>query len=508
MRSRDEAGSALIGRRDLLRAGGVGVLLGLAAACGRTGDSSPVGAQAHEADVTVAGWLAAARGTVQIAHRGAGAVAPEHTIAAYRAALAGGATCMEVSTALTKDGALVCHHDLTLDRITDTTGEIASMTLQELAEVRVQEPWLGPAWTGPEAERIPTLEEALDVIGRRAVLCLEAKNDAGFPALLQTVEDRGLHESVFMKIHARSSRVDQAHQAGLPVFAYCGMSDLVDGAGNALPSQVEDLAARLDKARDVLVIPARTSSGDRVPEELLAAAVRTGVPVWVYPVQRRSDVDYFRQRSVQGVITANYAYTAGTLAPRTTDQWSEGRLGAGDLVKDPYSRYDGLTWPEPGTVELPNRDKPSVLMLGSLAPEGRSDPAVLEFDLALAGEPTTDSAITVAFGHEDDRYYEDGVAGGPGYHARVLPAGGLQLGVHVEGGNGRGTPLVPDVPAEPMTPGEWIRYRIELRGEQVAFGPVDGLTITATDGRFRGGYVHVGRSATTPAVRLRKVVRQ
>src|SRR5262245_28676052 len=56
---------------------------------------------------------------ILVAHRGASAYAPEHTIDAYRLAIEQGADFVEQDLQITKDGALVCLHDLTLERTTD-----------------------------------------------------------------------------------------------------------------------------------------------------------------------------------------------------------------------------------------------------------------------------------------------------------------------------------------------------------------------------------------------------
>ena len=54
-----------------------------------------------------------------VAHRGASAYAPEHTLEAYRLAIEQGADFVEQDLAVTKDGVLVCIHDLTLERTTN-----------------------------------------------------------------------------------------------------------------------------------------------------------------------------------------------------------------------------------------------------------------------------------------------------------------------------------------------------------------------------------------------------
>ena len=51
-----------------------------------------------------------------IAHRGASAYAPEHSLTAYRLAMVQGVDFVEQDLAVTKDGVLICLHDDTLER--------------------------------------------------------------------------------------------------------------------------------------------------------------------------------------------------------------------------------------------------------------------------------------------------------------------------------------------------------------------------------------------------------
>jgi glycerophosphoryl diester phosphodiesterase len=67
----------------------------------------------------LASSLSAAPSTYLIAHRGASAYAPEHTIEAYRLAVEQGADYVEPDLAITKDGVLVCSHDTFLERVTN-----------------------------------------------------------------------------------------------------------------------------------------------------------------------------------------------------------------------------------------------------------------------------------------------------------------------------------------------------------------------------------------------------
>ncbi|MCM1969169.1 MULTISPECIES: glycerophosphodiester phosphodiesterase [unclassified Streptomyces] len=73
-----------------------------------------------------------ARGTRVIAHRGASHEHPEHTIEAYRQAIADGADALECDVRLTADHRLVCVHDRRVERTSDGRGVVSEMTYEEL----------------------------------------------------------------------------------------------------------------------------------------------------------------------------------------------------------------------------------------------------------------------------------------------------------------------------------------------------------------------------------------
>lgn len=67
-----------------------------------------------------------------VAHRGASAGLPEHTLAAYDLALQEGADGVECDVRLTRDGHLVCVHDRRVDRTSSGVGRVSEMTLAQL----------------------------------------------------------------------------------------------------------------------------------------------------------------------------------------------------------------------------------------------------------------------------------------------------------------------------------------------------------------------------------------
>lgn len=65
------------------------------------------------------GAMGQAVSPVIIAHRGASGWLPEHSLAAYAAAYALGADYIEPDVVMTRDGVLICSHDLTLEKTTN-----------------------------------------------------------------------------------------------------------------------------------------------------------------------------------------------------------------------------------------------------------------------------------------------------------------------------------------------------------------------------------------------------
>ncbi len=111
----------------------------------------------------------------RIAHRGASGqgLAPENTLAAYEKAIEIGVDAVEIDVHLTADNQVVVIHDRAVDRTTDGSGSVDTMTLSEIRELSAG------SWFSSEfaSERIPTLEEVLELVGWRALLLVEVKTE-------------------------------------------------------------------------------------------------------------------------------------------------------------------------------------------------------------------------------------------------------------------------------------------------------------------------------------------
>ncbi|MEM1277598.1 MAG: glycerophosphodiester phosphodiesterase family protein [Pseudomonadota bacterium] len=125
-----------------------------------------------------------------IAHRGASQVAPENTLAAFRAAAAQGVHWIEFDVTLLGDDLPVIHHDATLDRCTDRQGAILRLGAGDLAGIDA-----GKRFPDFAGEPIPTLQDTLELIDALDLYAnLELKlNDAQPKTLARKAADALSH---------------------------------------------------------------------------------------------------------------------------------------------------------------------------------------------------------------------------------------------------------------------------------------------------------------------------
>ena len=132
-----------------------------------------------------------------IAHRGASRLAPENTLAAFRAAGAAGADGIEIDVQMTRDQKLVIAHDFITDRVANVHYDIFDTDFDTLRELDFGI-WKGLEFAG---EKIPTLEEVLDISRDMKMIHVELKpyfdRDKDFvDRVLDTIVDMGFEDKV------------------------------------------------------------------------------------------------------------------------------------------------------------------------------------------------------------------------------------------------------------------------------------------------------------------------
>ncbi|HSR47619.1 MAG TPA: glycerophosphodiester phosphodiesterase family protein [Anaerolineales bacterium] len=155
-------------------------------------------------------WLVSA--PLVIAHRGASAMAPENTLAAFLAAGAMGADAIEFDAKPTRDGAVIAFHDQTLARTTGAAGRPTDLDLATLQELEAGS-WKSSEFEG---ERIPTMDMIFETLGGQVLINVELTDyrtdQRALVALVVTGIRRHRLEHRILLSSFQSSALREAHR--------------------------------------------------------------------------------------------------------------------------------------------------------------------------------------------------------------------------------------------------------------------------------------------------------
>jgi glycerophosphoryl diester phosphodiesterase len=240
------------------------------------------------------------------AHRGFSARHPEATRAAYQEVIAwsessGIPVSLECDVHFSSDGALICLHDLTVDRTSNGTGLASDHTLAELRELDFGS-WRVPDPT-PAQRALVTLEEVLTMVR-------EAR-DHGVPVsvAIETKHPNSRGTEIEEEVALLLRRVGW-DRAGSPVriisFSVAGLAV----AGRLLPELERTLLVEIDLepvSSGELPEGVRIVSPDvrllRQDPEFVARAQAHGNQVHVWTVNTPADLDFCRSLGATGYTT-------------------------------------------------------------------------------------------------------------------------------------------------------------------------------------------------------------
>jgi glycerophosphoryl diester phosphodiesterase len=124
---------------------------------------------------------------LRIGHRGARAYEPENTLRSFKRALEMGVDAVELDVRKTKDGQLVVIHDPDVKKTTNGKGLVKDLKLEEIKEFSTE-----------RGEKIPTLEEALGFLDKKAKILIELKEIGVEEKVLSSVRANGLQKTVII----------------------------------------------------------------------------------------------------------------------------------------------------------------------------------------------------------------------------------------------------------------------------------------------------------------------
>lgn len=216
---------------------------------------------------------------VCIGHRGAMGYRPENTLASFELALDMGCPWIELDVYQVDDHLVVIHDD-ELERTTNGHGRVMAQTFDYLRGL-----------DAGDGQRIPTLEEVIDLVDRRAGINVELKGEntaVPVSTVLNAYCCRGWSTEQFLVSsfnHGELAKTDPAFRRGA-LFGRRGRKNYLEAAG-----RLNAWSINLDLSL--------------VTRDIVEAAHAGGFKVLVYTVNESADVARMIDMSVDGVFT-NY----------------------------------------------------------------------------------------------------------------------------------------------------------------------------------------------------------
>lgn len=261
---------------------------------------------------------------VVIAHRGDHTKVPENTIEAFKNAIKSGADYVEVDLRTSKDGFLIIHHDATVDRMTDGTGNVKDLSWQQLSNLTVTDKQA----TNKKKYSIPLFKDVLSACKGEINIYLDFK-DADVEKTWQEVKDAGMEKQVAVYVNSIPQYKEWRKITPAVPLIISAISEV---------KNKDELAFFLGQGSIEVL--------DNITEkEMIATANDNNVAVWLDAQSNDENADNWKklvELGVQGIQTDN---------PKAlVDYLNKNKLrdGSGKNLAntDPYAQYKKQTYRE------------------------------------------------------------------------------------------------------------------------------------------------------------------
>jgi glycerophosphoryl diester phosphodiesterase len=215
-------------------------------------------------------------------HRGASADFPEHTRAAYEAAIHQGADGFECDVRLTKDLIPILWHDPTMERITSDTADIAALTFSEIQE---------------QYQQVMLFSDFLEMaIIFKKDLAIETKHPVSSARKIESV--------IVAELDSRKDQIVKSEiEISLMSFSWFAIESLSR-------TQSRNTVMLLD-GRMGRILEKHSSAGTLGPSiemirerpEIITNAKKNGKRLFVWAVDEGSDVEFCLKNGIDVVIT-------------------------------------------------------------------------------------------------------------------------------------------------------------------------------------------------------------
>ena len=299
---------------------------------------------------------------LNIGHRGATGLAPEHTIASYDLALELGADYIEQDLRMTSDGVLIVLHDEELDRTTrgpaeNCTGAVSEKTLAQVKTCDVgsffNERYPEQARDEYVGLKVPTLEEVFRRYGTETNYYIETRSSEAPPGTPGIDDSSNMEEELLRLMDEYGLREPAAGSWRVLIQSFVPASlTEIHAQDPSLPlvqlysddETSETIQADLEAAETYAI--GIGPSQDVVDVALVESAHVRCLAVHPYTLEEKSDMRHLVDLGVDGMFTNFPDRLEEVLAEKAVD----GNLAAGDAA-DAYQTCragTGVAMPDTG----------------------------------------------------------------------------------------------------------------------------------------------------------------
>ncbi|EFC86060.1 glycerophosphodiester phosphodiesterase [Parafrankia sp. EUN1f] len=237
-------------------------------------------------------------GPIPFAHRGGRGNWPENSWPAFENAVGLGYRYLETDVRATSDGVVLLLHDETLERVTDSTGSISSLTYREAAGIRLR----SPETVHEQGAEIPRLDQLLD---RWPDIRLNI--DIKEPGAVAPTVDVIRRANAVGRVCVTSFRDATIRQAR----SLLGENLCVGGGTGAVGSlRLQSLlptaaqrGGRLRARVDVVQVPTMFRGVPVCDARFVRCAARLGLPVHAWTINDADEMERLLALGVEGLIT-------------------------------------------------------------------------------------------------------------------------------------------------------------------------------------------------------------
>ena len=218
------------------------------------------------------------------AHRGASAIEPENTLAAFKAACLSNCDGVEFDIQHV-DGKLVVFHDRYIERTTSGKGLLIEHSFEQLRKL-----------DAGNGEMIATLDEVLAIVANQKVINIELKSIAisNLSLLFQYLDEA----KTSLKININQLLLSSFNHQLLQVINQQRPEFSLGALTASLPLNNAEFAQQLNAHSANIVI-------EYVTQEFVDDAHQRGLQVYVYTVDKLNDIKRLQAMGVDGIFSNN-----------------------------------------------------------------------------------------------------------------------------------------------------------------------------------------------------------